>query len=91
MVTLGAESLSAGLEPKGLNPLAVEAMEEIGIDISTQKSKEFATFSVNNIPYVITLCDNAREMPVFSPAPTGFSTGASMIQRMLRAHMTKNS
>ena len=28
------EPLSAGIEPKGLNPLAVEAMSEIGIDIS---------------------------------------------------------
>ncbi len=30
------EPLSAGIEPKGLNPLAVEAMSEIGIDISRQ-------------------------------------------------------
>jgi arsenate reductase len=34
------EAMSAGIEPKGLNPLAVEAMREIGIDISQQKSKE---------------------------------------------------
>ena len=33
------EAMSAGLEPKGLNPLAVEAMREIGIDISHQQSQ----------------------------------------------------
>jgi len=34
------EALSAGIEPKGLNPLAVEVMREIGIDISRQRSKD---------------------------------------------------
>jgi len=34
------EAMSAGIEPKGLNPLAVEAMQEIGIDISQQKSTD---------------------------------------------------
>src|SRR5262245_27145168 len=36
------ESVSAGIEPKGLNPLAVEAMLEVGIDISQHKSKDVA-------------------------------------------------
>src|ERR1035437_8631720 len=34
------EAMSAGIEPKGLNPLAVEVMGEIGIDISKQTSKD---------------------------------------------------
>lgn len=60
------EALSAGLEPKGLNPLAVEAMEEIGIDISKQKSKDVRGFLGQYIPYVITVCDNARDRcPIF--------------------------
>lgn len=60
------EALSAGIEPKGLNPLAVEAMQEIGIDISRQKSKDIRSFLGQSIPYVITVCDNAREhCPVF--------------------------
>ena len=60
------EAISAGIEPKGLNPLAVEAMHEIGIDISHQKSKDVSTFLGQNIPYVITVCDNARERcPIF--------------------------
>ena len=61
------EPSSAGIEPKGLNPLAVEAMAEIGIDISQQKSKDVRDFLGQNIPYVITVCDSAKEKcPVFS-------------------------
>ena len=55
------EPLSAGIEPKGLNPLAVEAMHEIGIDISQQKSKDVREFLGQAIPYVVTVCDNAKE------------------------------
>jgi arsenate reductase len=60
------EPLSAGIEPKGLNPLAVEAMNEIGIDISRQRSKDVREFLGQAIPYVITVCDNAkRQCPIF--------------------------
>jgi arsenate reductase len=60
------EALSAGIEPKGLNPLAIEAMREIGIDISTQRSKDVREFLGQPIAYVITVCDNARERcPIF--------------------------
>jgi arsenate reductase len=60
------EALSAGLEPKGHNPLAVEAMREIGIDISKQHSKDVVTLLGQHVPYVVTVCDNARERcPIF--------------------------
>ena len=60
------EPLSAGIEPKGLNPLAIEAMKEIGIDISTQTSKDVVKLLGQHIPYVVTVCDNARERcPIF--------------------------
>jgi arsenate reductase (thioredoxin) len=60
------EALSAGIEPKGLNPLAIEAMREIGIDISRQRSKDVVTLLGQPIPYVVTVCDNARERcPIF--------------------------
>jgi len=60
------EAMSAGIEPKGLNPLAVEAMREIGIDISRQQSKDVVSLLGQHIPYVITVCDNARERcPIF--------------------------
>ena len=60
------EPLSGGIEPKGVNPLAVEAMNEIGIDISHQKSKDVVSFLGQYIPYVITLCEDAKERcPIF--------------------------
>jgi arsenate reductase len=60
------EALSAGIEPKGLNPLAVEVMQEIGIDISRQESKDVVGFLGQYIPYIVTVCDKARERcPIF--------------------------
>jgi arsenate reductase len=60
------EVCSAGIEPKGLNPLAVEAMAEIGIDISHQKSKDVRIFLGQYVPYIITVCEDARERcPIF--------------------------
>jgi arsenate reductase len=60
------EALSAGVEPKGMNPLAVEAMNEIGIDISHQTSKDVVSLLGQYIPYVITLCEDAKERcPIF--------------------------
>ncbi len=59
-------ALSAGIEPKGLNPLAVEVMDEIGIDISNQHSKDVVSLLGQHIPYVVTVCDNAKERcPIF--------------------------
>jgi len=60
------EALSAGIEPKGLNSLAVEAMAEIGIDISHQQSKDVDIFLGEYIPYIVTVCEHAREKcPIF--------------------------
>jgi len=58
---------SAGLEPGILNPLAVEAMKEIGIDINGQYSKPVKLFLGKlNFTYIITLCDNAeKRCPIF--------------------------
>lgn len=60
------EVQSAGRRPTGMNPLAVEAMGEIGIDISRQWSKSVDEFRDQEFDYVITVCDNAAEnCPVF--------------------------
>jgi arsenate reductase len=60
---------SAGLEPGTLNPLAVEAMGEVGIDISKKETqKVFDVFKSSQlIPYVISVCDqaSAERCPVF--------------------------
>lgn len=64
------EAYSAGVEPKGLDPRAVKAMAEAGINISTQKSKNLDALGDLEFDYVVTLCDNARESCPFFPAKT---------------------
>jgi arsenate reductase len=57
---------SAGVEPSHVRPQAVEAMREIGIDISGHRSKSVEEFAGQEFDYVITVCDNANERcPVF--------------------------
>jgi len=60
---------SAGLEPSFVRPEAIEAMREIGIDISGQHSKSLDKFITEPFDYVITVCDNANEnCPIFPVA-----------------------
>jgi arsenate reductase len=60
------EVFSAGTEPGRVNPLAIEAMREVGIDISAHRSKSVTEFLGQEFDYVITVCDNANEnCPVF--------------------------
>ncbi|MHB9155586.1 MAG: arsenate reductase ArsC [Endomicrobiales bacterium] len=60
------EAYSAGTRPAGVNPLAVKAMQEAGIDISRQASKSVEVYFDQQFDYVITLCGGARqECPVF--------------------------
>jgi thioredoxin type arsenate reductase len=61
------EVQSAGLEAHGLNPRAVSAMKDAGIDISTHTSKVIDPEILNKADYVITLCGHADEhCPVIS-------------------------
>ena len=64
------EAYSAGVKPKGIDPRAIRAMAEVGVDISGQESKDMDTFGNMEFEYVITLCDNARESCQFFPAKT---------------------
>ncbi len=60
------EVTSAGLEPTRVNPHAIKVMQEVGIDVSSHKSKHFDTFIGEEFDYVITVCDNAaRNCPTF--------------------------
>ena len=52
---------SAGTEAHGLNPQAVAAMAEIGIDIASQKSKVIDQQMVAVADIIVTVCDRARE------------------------------
>jgi len=53
------EVYSAGVEPKGVNSLAIEVMREIGIDISHQGSKHLDEYREERFDYIVTLCDHA--------------------------------
>ncbi len=56
------EAYSAGLEPKSINPLAVQVMQEAGIDISGQSSKGVGEYlGKAHFQYLITLCDEAEK------------------------------
>jgi len=57
---------SAGVAPSSVRPEAVEAMLEIGVDISAQHSKSIDEFAGQEFDFIITVCDNAKEIcPVF--------------------------
>jgi arsenate reductase len=63
------EAHSAGLEPGKLNPTVVEVMQEIGIDISGNKTKAVFDYVKSGLmfAYVITVCDeaSAERCPIF--------------------------
>ena len=61
------EVYSAGLEPKAINPYAMRAMQEIGLDISGQKSKSVMEYLGRvHMGTVVTVCSNAEEKcPIF--------------------------
>src|SRR5262249_30481491 len=60
------EVFSAGTKASFVRPEAIQAMSEIGIDISNHRSKSVDEFTVEQFDYVITVCDKAKEScPVF--------------------------
>ena len=62
------ECKSAGVEKHGLNPYAVEAMTEDGIDISQQKSKLIDLDYFNAADLIVTLCGDAKDRcPIIPP------------------------
>ena len=62
------EVYSAGTKPaEEVNPNSVKVMEEVGIDISSQYPQDVNEFINKSFDYVITVCDNAKEVcPVFN-------------------------
>lgn len=59
---------SAGTEPKGLHPLSVAVMDEIGIDIREQCSKKIDPALLNQMDWIITVCAQAdKRCPVTPP------------------------
>jgi arsenate reductase (thioredoxin) len=58
---------SAGIDPHGVDPLAVAVMKEAGVDISGQRSKHVKEFQDKKMDVVITVCDRAKESCPFFP------------------------
>lgn len=76
---------SAGTQPHGLNPLAVRAMAEVGIDISSHTSKHPSDLP-GPIDVVVTVCDSAHEScPVF-PGARIVHVGFEDPPRLAREH-----
>jgi len=60
------EVSSAGTKPSHVRPEAIAVMRELGIDISSHRSKHVDEFQGLHFDYVLTVCDNAKEScPIF--------------------------
>jgi thioredoxin type arsenate reductase len=60
------EVVSAGVSPRGVHPLTIDALARVGIDITGARSKAVGEFLGQSFDYVITVCDKARATcPVF--------------------------
>ena len=61
------QAFSAGTEARGLHPLSIQAMAEMGIDISLQRSKTLERFTGEHFDLLITVCDEANEACPYFP------------------------
>ncbi len=59
---------SAGTQPSRVNPFAIEAMRDLGIDLSDHRSEHVDQFAQTPMDYVVTVCDSARESCPYLPA-----------------------
>ncbi len=64
------EIFSAGTKPSIVRPEAIKVLTEIKIDISNNRSKSVDEFADEEIDYVLTVCDNAKENCPYFPAQT---------------------
>lgn len=79
--------VSAGVDPRGVHPLTVDVLAEVGIDISGAESKSVSRFLGQSFDYVITVCDRARATcPVF---PGGSETLHWGVDDPAEAHGTE--
>ena len=64
------EPYSAGIAPKGLDPLAVKAMAEAGVDIAAHRAKHVNELKAIEFDFVVTVCDHAHESCPLFPGKT---------------------
>ena len=58
---------SAGTHPERVNPFAIEAMKDVGIDISHHESNKIDDYMRLKFDFIITVCDNAKERCPYFP------------------------
>jgi arsenate reductase (thioredoxin) len=61
------EAYSAGTAPSRVNPLTIQVMKELGIDLSKVRSKGIDEFSGQFFDYIVTVCDHAKENCPYFP------------------------
>jgi arsenate reductase (thioredoxin) len=61
------DAYSAGIEPTGVHEYTARVMSEVGIDISTHRSKSVDELSHIDFDFIVTVCDNAREACPYFP------------------------
>ena len=67
--SLNTKVYSAGTKPEKVNPFAIKAMAEMGIDISKNTSNHADEYANIDFDYVFTVCDNAKEIcPIYPNA-----------------------
>jgi len=71
---------SAGSDPKEVDPLAIRCMDEIGVDISSHRSKSLKAFEGQEFDYVITVCGNSYNACPF------FAGGKNTLNSPLKIH-----
>lgn len=64
------EVASAGTQPSRVRPEAIKVMQELGIDISNQRSKSVDEFAGQRFDFVVTVCDQAKETCPIYPGHT---------------------
>jgi len=93
------EVVSSGTHPMEVSSRAIEAMREIGIDISDQRPKNVQRFKDTDFDYVVTVCDSAKQAcPVFTrtketlhwSVPDPFSAGGSSDERAMVFRRVRN-
>ena len=61
------EVVSAGTEPRGVNPLTVRVLDRLGFETASLRSKPVDEFLGQRFDYVVTVCDRARETCPYFP------------------------
>ena len=84
------DAYSAGIEPHGMNALAVKVMAEAGVDITGQRSKHVDELASVPLDYVVTVCDHANETcPLFPGTVKRVHVGFDDPPRLARAAATE--